>query len=92
MCARSVVVCCLTALAATFAGPTMVQAQDDATLETPEQHDARMAWWREARFGMFIHWGLYAMPARHEWVKMREMITEEHYDLYQRYFPFLILL
>ena len=25
--------------------------------------DARMAWWREARFGMFIHWGLYAVPA-----------------------------
>src|SRR5437762_5514191 len=31
--------------------------------ETPAQHDARMAWWREARFGMFIHWGLYAVPA-----------------------------
>jgi len=25
--------------------------------------DAKMAWWREARFGMFIHWGLYAVPA-----------------------------
>lgn len=31
--------------------------------ETPAQRDARMAWWREARFGMFIHWGLYAIPA-----------------------------
>jgi alpha-L-fucosidase len=31
--------------------------------ETKEQRDARMAWWREARFGMFIHWGLYAVPA-----------------------------
>ncbi|MAH66319.1 MAG: hypothetical protein CMJ27_08000 [Phycisphaerae bacterium] len=30
--------------------------------ETPAEHDARMAWWREARFGMFIHWGLYAIP------------------------------
>ena len=28
--------------------------------ETPAQHDARMAWWREARFGLFIHWGVYA--------------------------------
>ena len=27
------------------------------------ERDARMAWWREARFGMFIHWGLYAVPA-----------------------------
>ena len=31
--------------------------------ETKAQHDARMAWWREAKFGMFIHWGLYAIPA-----------------------------
>jgi len=31
--------------------------------ETKEQRDARMAWWRTARFGMFIHWGLYAVPA-----------------------------
>jgi alpha-L-fucosidase len=31
--------------------------------ETPEQRDARMAWWRDARFGMFIHWGLYSIPA-----------------------------
>ena len=28
--------------------------------ETPEQRDARMGWWREARFGMFVHWGLYS--------------------------------
>jgi alpha-L-fucosidase len=31
--------------------------------ETPAQRDARMAWWRAARFGMFIHWGLYSIPA-----------------------------
>ena len=31
--------------------------------ETPAQHDARMEWWREARFGMFIHWGVYSVPA-----------------------------
>ena len=31
--------------------------------ETPAQRDARMEWWREARFGMFIHWGLYSIPA-----------------------------
>jgi alpha-L-fucosidase len=34
--------------------------------ETPAQRDARMGWWREARFGMFIHWGLYSIPAG-EW-------------------------
>jgi len=35
-----------------------------ATLvETSAQRDRRMRWWREARFGMFIHWGVYAVPA-----------------------------
>lgn len=51
--------------------------------ETPEQKQARMQWWTNDRFGMFIHWGLYAMPARHEWVKNREKITN---DGYQKYF------
>src|SRR5438094_1516087 len=31
--------------------------------ETPAARDQRMRWWRDARFGMFIHWGLYAAPA-----------------------------
>ncbi len=44
------------------------------------------AWFRHDRFGMFIHWGLYAMPARHEWIKNREKITEEKYDKYFKYF------
>ena len=44
------------------------------------------AWFRHDRFGMFIHWGLYAMPARHEWIKTREFITEEKYDLYFKHF------
>lgn len=43
-------------------------------------------WFRMDRFGMFIHWGLYAMPARHEWVKNREKTSEEHYDKYFKYF------
>lgn len=38
------------------------------------------------RFGMFIHWGLYAMPARHEWIKNIEKIPEAKYDLYFKYF------
>ena len=33
--------------------------------ETAAQRDARMAWWREARYGMFIHWGVYAQLAGH---------------------------
>jgi len=35
--------------------------------ETPEQRNARMAWWREARFGMFIHWGVYANAPKGCW-------------------------
>lgn len=31
--------------------------------ETKGQHDTRMTWWREAKFGMFIHWGVYSVPA-----------------------------
>ena len=44
------------------------------------------SWFTHDRFGMFIHFGLYAMPARHEWVKTNEKISEEHYDLYFKYF------
>ncbi len=42
----------------------------------------RTAWWREARFGMFIHFGAYAVPARGEWVKSNERITTAAYQKY----------
>ena len=51
--------------------------------ETEQQRQTRMQWWTDARFGMFIHWGLYALPARHEWVKNIERIPN---DQYQKYF------
>lgn len=51
--------------------------------ETEAQKMQRMKWWTDARFGMFIHWGLYAAPARHEWVKNHERLTN---DQYQKYF------
>ena len=44
------------------------------------------AWFTRDRFGMFIHWGLYSMPARHEWIKTREKIPEAKYDKYFKYF------
>ena len=50
--------------------------------ETAEQKSKRMEWWTDARFGMFIHWGLYALPARHEWVKNNERMTNEQYQKY----------
>jgi alpha-L-fucosidase len=50
--------------------------------ETEAQKVQRMKWWTDARFGMFIHWGLYALPARHEWVKNRERMTNKQYEKY----------
>jgi alpha-L-fucosidase len=47
------------------------QILDPHAGETKAHRDSRMAWWREARFGMFIHWGLYAEPAG-EWKGARQ--------------------
>ena len=44
-----------------------------------ERYEARMRWFREARFGLFLHWGLYAIPARGEWVRSAEQMPEEQY-------------
>jgi len=52
----------LLALAAAAALAPVARAEDSA-VETKEQRDGRMGWWRQAKFGMFIHWGLYAVPA-----------------------------
>ncbi|WP_320113434.1 alpha-L-fucosidase [Draconibacterium orientale] len=50
--------------------------------ETQEEKTERMEWWTDSRFGMFIHWGLYAQAARHEWVKKNERISDEDYQKY----------
>ncbi len=52
---RPFVIAAATVVAATIAG--------SAAQRTATDRDARMTWWRDARFGMFIHWGLYAVPA-----------------------------
>src|SRR5690606_9710948 len=62
--------------------------------ETKAEKDARMKWFREARFGMFIHWGLYAIPAgkwgdstRHgEWIRETAKIPLEEYNKLQPQF------
>lgn len=72
---------------------TSLYAQD-FTRETKKQHDARMEWWREARFGMFIHWGLYAIPAGEwngktdygEWIRTSAQIPLETYDKFVQQF------
>ena len=50
------------------------------TFKTP----ADTSWFVHDRFGLFIHWGLYALPARHEWVKSQEKIADDVYD--RKYF------
>jgi alpha-L-fucosidase len=40
----------------------------------------RMKWWHDAKFGMFIHWGLYSVLGRHEWVMENEAIPVTEYE------------
>ena len=42
----------------------------------------RTEWFRQARFGMFIHFGLYAIPGRGEWIRSNEKMTIEDYQPY----------
>jgi alpha-L-fucosidase len=53
------------------------QAQTSA--ETGEKKTDRTTWWRDAKFGLFIHWGIYAIPGRGEWVQWNEQIPLEEY-------------
>ncbi len=43
-------------------------------------------WFVRDRFGLFIHWGLYSLAARHEWVKSKEQMTDEDYQKYFDHF------
>jgi alpha-L-fucosidase len=49
----------VTAVVGILLGHVAVRAAESAPAKSPDR-DARMAWWREARFGMFVHWGLYS--------------------------------
>lgn len=52
----------------------------DPDRETPAQRAERMRWWREARFGQFVHWGPYAVLGRGEWVMHQENWPKEKYE------------
>lgn len=45
-------------------------------------YEKRVEWFKQARFGMFIHWGLYAIPARGEWIRSVERVSVEDYQQY----------
>jgi len=72
------------------------QLSAQANPETKAQRDARMRWWREARFGMFIHWGVYAVPAGiykgqkidriGEWIMNRGKIPVAEYQEFAKEF------
>ena len=47
-----------------------------------EDREKRTRWFMHDRFGMFIHWGLYSIPARGEWVRGDEQLSDEHYMQY----------
>lgn len=78
------VFCCLPFLLHTGCSPK----NKSYMLESKKDKDKRMEWWREARFGMFIHWGLYAVPAGEwdgatnygEWIRSSARIPLETYD------------
>lgn len=74
-------------------------APDQPEIATPErnpQRDARLGWWREAKFGMFIHWGLYAVPAGEwkgkpvpsigEWIMQKAQIPVKDYEPFAKGF------
>jgi alpha-L-fucosidase len=81
--------------ALTFPGCAQI-ATKPPELETKQQRDKRMAWWREARFGMFIHWGVYSVPAGiykdkeipgiGEWIMNRAKIPVSEYKKYAKQF------
>ena len=50
-----------------------------APMVTDENADTRIQWWRDAKFGLFIHWGLYSIPGRGEWVQWNEQIPVDEY-------------
>ena len=84
-CTKTIFAAICAATLAALAGEEYPELPRNITDETPEQRSARMAWWIHDRFGMFIHFGLYAVPARHEWVKSKEAISDAVYD--SKYLP-----
>jgi alpha-L-fucosidase len=92
---KIVSVAALLALAAVVSSAGAQTNQTDK-LETKEQRDARMAWWRDAKFGLFIHWGVYSVPAGFyhglpvkgigEWIMNRGKIPMTEYQQFAKEF------
>jgi Alpha-L-fucosidase len=63
-----------------FTGPSVADGDATERVLDGTARD-RLAWMREAGLGTFIHWGLYSLPARHEWVKYRERMNDADTDV-----------
>ncbi len=85
---------CPNSLALAAIVSAMTAANSFAQPDPAAQRDHRMDWWRDARFGMFIHWGLYSVPAgewngqtRHaEWIRTTAQIPLDTYDRFREQF------
>ena len=53
---------------------------------TTHQDSVRMRWWAHARFGMFIHWGIYSVPAHAEWYMNNGHVPRAVYEKYAKEF------
>lgn len=56
-----------------------VPSREEYEAKHAQTHERRIAWWREAKFGLFIHYGIYSCYGRGEWIKLREGISREEY-------------
>ncbi|HJZ69160.1 MAG TPA: alpha-L-fucosidase, partial [Blastocatellia bacterium] len=76
---------------AAVAASTLSTNAGSPALETSDEKSdraRRMQWWHEAKFGMFIHWGLYSVLGRHEWVMENEGVSVAEYEqLAKRFNP-----
>ena len=50
-------------------------------ISTTYSQDSKISWWQQARFGMFIHWGVYSIPGRGEWLMYQEHVPFSEYKL-----------
>jgi alpha-L-fucosidase len=57
---------------------SLVRGQQQSTI-SDDAAASRIAWWREAKFGLFMHWGVYSIPGRGEWVQWNEQIPVSQY-------------
>ncbi|WP_081418976.1 alpha-L-fucosidase [Paenibacillus sp. Leaf72] len=63
-----------------------IRASGGVPSQTELDSAQRAKWFSHDRFGMYIHWGLYSLGARHEWMRSREFLSNEQYEKYFKHF------